>query len=100
MFSEIIKAIPHCEEMVSISHYRDEGRHEVDFVLETAAGRTVGLEAKAAGSVSARDFRGLRRLEDAVGDDFACGIILHDGRQPLRFGERMLALPFSALWEA
>ena len=100
VFSEIIKALPHYDEVVRISHYRDDNKYEVDFVLETAAGGTVGLEAKAAGSVSIRDFRGLRQLAAAVGDEFACGIVLHDGQQIMRFSERMFALPFRMLWEA
>ena len=100
VFSEIVKTLPHHGQPVRISHYRDRNGHEVDFVLETAAGQTVGLEVKAAASVSVGDFRGLQHLAAAAGDRFACGIILHDGQRTMGFGEHMFALPFRMLWEA
>ena len=100
VFSEIIKALPHHEDPVRISHYRDRSDYEIDLVLDTPDGRTVGLEVKAAASIHPKDFRGLKRLAGDLGDRFACGIVLHDGDRTMRFGERMFAMPFRTLWES
>ena len=99
VFSEIIKALPHCRHPMRISHYRDKDGYEVDFVLETHSGKTVGLEVKAAAGASLRDFRGLRRLAAAAGDRFACGIVLHDGEQVIQTGRNLFAMPVKMLWE-
>ena len=60
----------------------------------------VGIEVKAAATVRPEDFRGLRRLKDAVGDLFACGILLHDGERIHRTAQGLFAMPVKALWEA
>ena len=98
VFSEIAKAMIHHEQPLYLSHYRDQNGYEVDFVLENSAGTTIGLEVKAAAGVSPRDLRGLQRLADALGERFACGIILHDGDQIAKLGERIFAMPVGMLW--
>jgi hypothetical protein len=50
--------------------------------------------------VTAADFRGLRKLKDAAGRRFACGVVLYDGAMSVRFGEGFFAVPIRALWEA
>ena len=99
VFSELIKALPHCRHPLRISHYRDKDGYEVDFVLETSSGKIVGLEVKAAAGVNLRDFRGLRRLAAASGDKFVCGIVLHDGDQIMQTGRNLFAMPVKMLWE-
>lgn len=47
-----MKATAWAKERVSIFHYRDKDQLEVDFVLENAAGQVVGIEVKAAASVT------------------------------------------------
>ena len=54
---------------------------------------------RASSTVRSDDFRGLRHLADRLGDDFIAGIVLHTGAQTLPFGDRMRAMPMSALWE-
>ena len=70
----------------------------VDAVLERASGEIVGIEVKAAETVRAEDFRGLRRLADQIGDRFHAGYVLYAGAEVLPFGPRMRAVPISALW--
>lgn len=53
---------------------------------------------KAASSVSEGDFRSLKRLRELLGTRFHAGIVLYDGEILLPFGERLLAVPISALW--
>ncbi|GGS66768.1 hypothetical protein GCM10010156_27060 [Planobispora rosea] len=72
---------------------------EVDAVLETRQGQVVGVEVKAASTVRPEDFKGLRHLAERVGPDFVAGLVLHTGTHTFSFGDRLLAVPVSALWE-
>jgi predicted AAA+ superfamily ATPase len=58
----------------------------------------VGIKVKAASSVHEGDSLGIKRLRELLGHRFRDGIVLYDGDQVLPFGERLLAVPFSALW--
>ncbi len=97
VFSELAKQVGQESEPIAIYHLRDRDQVEVDFVLERR-GRIVGIEVKAAASVKPADFHGLKQLGDAVGDSFACGIVLHDGDRVERVGERLFAMPIDWLW--
>jgi predicted AAA+ superfamily ATPase len=81
-------------------HYRTLAGEEVDLLLEDAAGRCVGIEVKASATLGARDVKPLENLAEALGKRFLRGIVLYTGRTAVPFGERLLALPISALWTA
>lgn len=98
VFSELLKLSSWAQETLSIFHYRDRDQVEVDFVLESAAGEIVGIEVKAAESVSPADFRGLERLASAAGSAFKQGILLYTGKLSLPFGKNLRAVPMPALW--
>ena len=83
----------------SFWHYRD-GDREVDVIVERPSGDIVGIEVKAGATVRARDFRGLAHLRERIGRRLVAGVVLHAGGQTLPFGERLWALPLSALWAA
>nr|BFE76850.1 hypothetical protein GCM10020092_101510 [Actinoplanes digitatis] len=68
-------------------------------MLENRSGQVVGIEVKAASTVGPDDFRGLRRLAERLGDDFVCGVVLYTGGSTLPFGDRLRAMPVSALWQ-
>lgn len=86
---------------MTLHHLRTlNGREEVDFVIEGAGGRIAAIEVKASSAVTARDARHLGWLRDAVGKAFCAGIVLHSGPDAFPLGERLWALPISALWEA
>ena len=97
---EISKAVAGQGSRIVISHFRDKNRNEVDLVLEQPAAGIVGIEVTAAAAVGPSDFRGLRELQRAAGDDFACGIILHDGDRIENVARQMFAMPIKMLWEA
>jgi predicted AAA+ superfamily ATPase len=79
-------------------HFRTQTGQEVDLVLEDPAGRLVGIEVKAGATVRAEDFRGLRVLQEAVGDRFVRGVVLYNGTESVAFGPRMVALPVQSVW--
>lgn len=81
-------------------HFRDKDGAEVDIVLEQGAKAVAGIEVKASATVTASDFRGLRKLKVATGARFAAGVVLYDGESTVAFGDGMFAVPIRALWEA
>jgi len=85
---------------IAFYHFRDRDGLEVDIVMEQGAGTVAGVEVKAAATVSAVDFRGLRKLKEAAGKRFAGGVVLYDGEASASFGDAMHAVPIRALWEA
>ncbi|MCK2212871.1 ATP-binding protein [Actinomadura sp. ATCC 31491] len=96
---EIARQLTWADERVQLYHYRTKDHIEVDAVLENRSGQVVGIEVKAASTVRAEDFRGLRHLAHRLGDDFVAGLVLYTGTQTLPFGDRMRAMPVGALWE-
>ncbi|MBB3098803.1 hypothetical protein FHR83_006502 [Actinoplanes campanulatus] len=61
--------------------------------------QVVAIEVKAASTVRSDDFTGLRKIAGRLGDDLIAGIVLYTGTSTLPFGDRMRAVPVSALWE-
>jgi hypothetical protein len=95
---ELMKSAPWSKARPDLYHFRTSAGREVDVVLENRRRDLVGVEVKAAASVQAADFKGLRELQGLVGDRLKAGILLHTGREALPFGPRLWALPFQALW--
>ena len=100
VYAELAKAASLCEEPTEISHYRDKDRVEVDLVLTRSPGEVVGIEIKASATARPEDFRGLRRLQEAAGADFRCGILLHDGDRVEPVAPRLFAMPIDVLWSS
>ena len=57
-----------------------------------------GIEMKSSGSPDTSDFRHLKLLREKLGDRFRLGVVLYTGKAALPFGDRLVALPYSALW--
>jgi hypothetical protein len=76
VFGELLKLVSLTQEQWFLSHYRDKDQIEVDFVLESPLRAILGIEVKAAATVTATDFKGLRRLRDLCGKAFVSGIVL------------------------
>jgi len=98
VFAEVLKQVSWSDESYALFHYRDKDQDEVDLVVEAGSGTLIGLEVKAGATVSADDFRGLRKLSAASSEDFKLGVVLYDGEQTLPFGDRFFAAPISCLW--
>lgn len=98
VFSEFLKLASWSRHRLTFSHYRTKDKDEVDLVIEDRRGRIIGIEIKASATVRADDFRGLRQLQEAVGDRFIRGLVLHDHDRVTPFGEKLRAAPLSVLW--
>jgi predicted AAA+ superfamily ATPase len=97
-FAEVTKQVDWLAETCRLYHFRDKDQDEVDIIVEGEGGAVVGIEVKAAATVTAGDFKGLRKLSAASGKDFKLGVVLYDEEQTVPFGERMFAVPISCLW--
>ena len=98
VYSELLKQATWAERDYALHTYRDKDQVEVDFVIEDPAGQVVGVEVKAAASVSAGDLSGLKKLATLAGKKFVAGIVLYDGNDTLPIGQRLWAVPISTLW--
>jgi len=97
---ELVRQQTWCDEQVRLSHYRDAEDREVDIMIETPDGRIAAVEVKAAVDVDDRDFRHLAYVRDRLGDRFVNGVVVHCGREPARWGDRLASLPIAALWSS
>jgi predicted AAA+ superfamily ATPase len=84
---------------VYVSHFNISGGKEVDFVLESDVGETVGIEVKLDASLSERDFANMRTLQEVTGDRFKKGIVVYTGNELVPFKDSLWAVPVNYLWE-
>lgn len=99
VYSEVRKLMTASDLWLSLFHFRDHMNREVDIVLERNDGLIAGIEVKASATVRSGDFGGLKILAETCGSRFAYGVVLHDGTDVVPFGERLAAVPLSALWD-
>lgn len=78
-------------------HYRQR-EEEVDLLLESRSGDIIAIEVKAATSVDRRELRVIERLRQGRGKRFKAGVVLYTCPQTIPLGDRLWALPISALW--
>jgi predicted AAA+ superfamily ATPase len=96
--TELARQLEWSSGRVELMHYRDAAGTEVDWVLEDALGRLVGVEVKATTSPAANDFKGLRAFAANVGPRFHRGVVLHTGPSTVSMGDGLWAAPVEALW--
>lgn len=100
VFTQLAAQIDAQEDTFSLSHYRDREQREIDFIIETPDGMTLGIEVKAGSAVGLDSFKHLvwfrhRMLQN--GTPFV-GLVLYTGEHVLRFGEGLWAVPMHVLW--
>ena len=91
-----LAAMAEAEGGYSISHYRDNRKREIDFMVERKDGALLGVEVKS-GQASLDDFKHLKWFAENLAKKPFTGIVLYSGCQTLRFGEGFYAVPMSAL---
>lgn len=94
---ELAKQASWADQSTRLLHYRDRDRREVDIVLERDR-NIVGIEIKATSTPTAAHAKHLEFLRDRLGARFRLGIVLHTGNHKISLGDRLVALPVSALW--
>ena len=100
VMTELLKQASWSQTRPALFHFRTQSRQEVDIVLERRGGEIVGIEVKAAATVSAADFKGLNALREAtVGARFLRGIVFYTGDVAVAFGPDLYAVPLSFLWQ-
>jgi hypothetical protein len=87
------------ERPLSAHHLRvEDGRHEVDVVLDLGGDGVVGLEIKATSAPGSADARHLAWLRDELGERFRVGVVLCSAPRAFRLADRVWAAPISFLW--
>lgn len=98
VYAELLKQTTWADDDYQIFYYRDTDQYEVDFVIENAAGQVIGIEIKAAATLTEKDLRGLKQLASVAGEQMKLGVILYDGTEALPLGAKLWAVPLSSLW--
>jgi hypothetical protein len=94
---ELTKHLGWSDTRAALYHFREQSGKEVDMLLENAAGRVVGIEVKASGSVSKSDLKHLRFLREQLGERFQRGVVLYAGTESVSFDEKLEAAPLGVL---
>ena len=97
--AELLKQSGWSMDRPSLYHFRTHEDDEVDLVLERRSGDLVGMEVKARSTIEPRDFKGLQALKTGAKRKFIRGVVLYTGGKAIPYGDRLIAMPMSALWK-
>lgn len=98
VLAELLKLASCSGDRMEFSHYRDKEKNEVDIIIRNQSGFIAGIEVKASATVTSADFKGLRKLAAACENRFSIGLVLYDHDKIIPFGDRLYAVPVSAVW--
>lgn len=97
--SQLRAELPRCESRPRLFHLRQEqGRREVDVIVEYGGGRVFAFEVKATSAPRRDDARHLAWLRDEMGERFLGGAVLHSGPRAFELEEKIVAAPIATLW--
>ncbi|MFN8668158.1 MAG: DUF4143 domain-containing protein [Gemmatimonadaceae bacterium] len=81
-----------------VRHLRvQDGRHEVDLIVERGDHRVLAIEVKLSASVDDHDVRHLLWLEEQLGDDLLDAVIVTTGEQAYRRADGVAVVPAALL---
>ena len=95
---ELTKQVSWLPEAPILGYWRTGDDHEVDFVIEAHDGRVLAFEVKANERVPGSDLKGLRKLREALGDNFVAGVALSTGARSYTHEDRLHVMPIDRLW--
>jgi predicted AAA+ superfamily ATPase len=99
VLAQLRAELPICSSQPRLYHLRQEqGRREIDIVVELAGQRVVGIEIKADSAPRTDAARHLVWLRDELGESFVAGVVLHTGPRTYELADRILAAPICTLW--
>lgn len=96
--NELAKQRTWSEADVRLHHFRDRNGSEIDVLLVGPSERLVPIEVKSSATVTVSDARHIATFRDRVGERFVHGFVLYLGNRVFPLGDRISALPISALW--
>ncbi len=99
VYNQIIAQIDLQPYDVSLYHYRDREKREIDFIIETPD-EIIGIEVKAGKAFDKGFFKHLKwfKANLAKGKKFS-GIILYTGEHAMSLSDDMHLVPINNLWE-
>ncbi|MGB5716840.1 MAG: ATP-binding protein [Gammaproteobacteria bacterium] len=96
IYQELRKYADWHHESLNFYHFRNKDKVEVDIIVQQGR-RLTGIEIKASATVTQSDFKALNKLKKACGELFSAGVVFYDGETVLPFGNKLFAVPISAL---
>jgi predicted AAA+ superfamily ATPase len=82
-----------------LHHLRtQQGRHEVDLIIETGPRKLIAIEVKATSRPSPSDAVHLHWLCEELGEQVRAAVVLHTGGHTADLGSGVMALPIASLW--
>ncbi|MGK2959006.1 MAG: ATP-binding protein [Acidimicrobiales bacterium] len=95
---ELLKQASWNDDVTGVGHWRTHDGDEVDLVVELDDGGVVGFEVKTGGRVPGGELRPLKKLRDAVGQNFVAGFALYLGERSYTYDDRLHVVPLDRLW--
>ena len=86
----------------SVSHFnpvQNQGK-EVDFVIESPNGKTIGIEVKLDKTINEKDWANMLILQETIGSRFIRGIIIYTGNELIQTTRSIWAVPVWYLFGA
>jgi predicted AAA+ superfamily ATPase len=97
--AELLKQASWTDWVTGVGHWRTTpGDDEVDLVVERDDGMIVAFEVKASGRIPGPDLGPLRKLRDAVGEQFLAGVAFYLGPRSYTYEDRIHILPVDRIW--
>ncbi|MEV3935497.1 DUF4143 domain-containing protein [Glycomyces sp. NPDC049804] len=101
VITEVLKQTVWSEHSVDVRHYRDRNGGEIDLIVEERrTGEIAGIEVKLSSTPNRKHAKHLMWLRDKLGDRFKLGLVIYGGDNALSLGDRIWAVPVSALWRS
>lgn len=97
--SQLRAEVPVSASRPRLYHVRQQqGRLEVDILVELGGGRLIAIEVKADAAPTVQAARHLVTMRDRFEQEFVAGIVLHTGPRTYSLSDRIVAAPISTLW--
>jgi len=96
VLQQLVTASELLKPAAQVFYWRTTDGKEVDFLVEQA-NRLIGIEVKSTDKPRPTKLQGLKALRGEQPDAFAMGLVVHTGDDFFPLGERLVAVPASAL---
>ncbi len=98
--NELARLLTFSDQSATLFHFRTVRNKEVDFVLESDAGRLIAIQVTEGETIPAAAKDGLDYLREVAGDRYQRGVVLYAGERTVPLNDYDWAIPYPALWTA